>query len=264
MKQNSWYSIFIQQAKDGAIEKGLNIDHFPAKQWANHAEFCISNLETADAENMLTTSIPTLFHGTDYRIATMDEEERTRFRVLFEDLGNDLYVKYYKNIKDEPDFVSRFISTDNYSLGASLLYACNQWESKIKRSIVFASRVNDIYLTTDPQKANNYAYQARYFGEIGMFFYFMYKGLKFIKDVKIVCMPLEEELIEQFLSFCEATPQPVVFVVDNVNPKSLFCADIPGAPRVTLSSVHSEVNYLYTQKLNLDDDKKFLLKPLDA
>lgn len=164
------------------------------------------------------------YHGTDARIVRMKKENRLSFRETIQEIIDTLWPIYQPYIDGaiENAKYELFVLLDrNERLFDYVWQRLNYWSAQQLNSKLYQYQTEGIYVRKDKLFADNYANTARYFGEIGSIAFAMAFTVEKIRT----SIELEEdfkEKINNFLDFCNKSPEPIVFEFDIDSPQYLI------------------------------------------
>lgn len=219
----------------------------------------LRKLDEETANTILAISLPPFFHGTDARIVDMSISERHIFHTECKNVCSFLW-KFYSTIYDCDAFVSKYFSENNKQFGEQLLLKLSDWNCAINNSTMHRYESKGIYLTTVPRKAQNYAYRARYFGELGSIAYYMIKGLDFFSSLNLDFSESIKKNMSKITGFGEDKAKPVIYLVDNICPKFLYNAFCTPRKKVDLESIKYIQDVYYEDEIILAKEKAIYLK----
>lgn len=255
-----WKDIIERQIKEARPE----LEDFSNFRLLN--KLTLETLEKFDnvaAYNMLTTSLPPFFHGTDVRIVEKTVYERQTFHAMCKEVCTFLWQFYSTIYSPDPDFASKYFSEDNIILGNQLCSKLSDWSIATGNSTMYRYEAKGIYLTTEPWKARDYAYRARFFGEIGSIAYYMIKGIEFFNPLNLDYTDTIRANMSKIVEFGEGIPQPVIYLVDNIHPEFLYHAFSSPRKKVDLDSIVCLQDAYYEEDIILEKEKAMYLKPRD-
>ena len=118
-----------------------------------------------------------------------------------------------------------------------------------------------IYLTTEPWKARDYAYRAKFFGEIGSIAYHMIKGIEFFNPLNLDFSDTIRANMSKIVEFGDSVSHPVIYLVDNIHPEFLYDAFKSPREKVGLDSISYLQDAYYEEDIVLEKEKAIYLKP---
>lgn len=157
-----------------------------------------------------------LFHGTDYRIVRMSQEERKSFRNLIEEVIKELwpfFEPYLVNPDGKYNLFSKIQDTVFYT---TLLDRMGCWNQNLKGHHKYQYEKDGLYVTSQESSAINYARRASHFGEIGSIAYFFIKALDYINPENWNPSKELQEKISQILNFSESEKESVIYTLKNL------------------------------------------------
>lgn len=227
----------------------------------------LEKLDDISAYNMLATSLPPFFHGTDVRIVNMPVSERQKFHTICKNVCSFLW-QFYSTIYDtdslyDSNFASKYFSEDDKLFAEQLRSKLADWNRSTNNSTMYRYESEGIYLTTEPCKARDYAYRARFFGEIGSIAYHMIKGIEFFNPLNLVFSDTIRANMSKIVEFGDGVSQPVIYLVDNIHPEFLYYAFSSPRKKVDLDSIVCLQDAYYEKDIILENEKAIYLKPRD-
>lgn len=207
-------------------------------------------------------SLPLYYHGTDLRIFNMPTAERKEMHKACNEIGQYLFEFYKRFLPENSGVIEHldlYINKEN-PLRYSVSSAVSQWRLKTIGAAKWQYEETGIYLTSSELNANDYAYRARYFGEIGSRVYLMMQGIKYFPIQDYNPSQDMQEKMDRLTAFAEDTPQPIVFAVKDVDYKDLYAIN---GVELTLKNIHIMQDVRCVKDIELDIHSSFLLKVLE-
>lgn len=258
-----WIDIIHKQLKETRPE--LNeISNF--KLLEKLTSEIIGKLDINSAYNMLATSLPPFFHGTDLRIVNMSVSDRKEFHTMCKNVCAFLWQFYstiYFETLNDSNFASKYFSEDDKGFAEQLRSKLADWNLSISYTTMYRYESKGIYLTTEPWKAKDYAYRAKFFGEIGSIAYYMIKGIKFFNPLNLDFSDMIRAKMSKIVEFGESVSHPVIYLVDNILPEFLYHAFSSPRKKVGLDSIVCLQDAYYEEDIVLEKEKAMYLKPRD-
>lgn len=259
-----WIDIIQEQLKENRPE--LN-DFSNFKLLEKLTSEIVGKLDKISAYNMLATSLPPFFHGTDLRIVNMSDSERQSFHTMCKNVCKFLW-QFYSTIYDceslvDSNFSSKYFSEDNKRFAEQLRSKLADWNQSTSNTVMYRYESKGIYLTTEPWKAKDYAYRARFFGEIGSIAYYMIKGIEYLNPFNLDFSDTIRANMSKIVEFGENVSHPVIFLVDNIHPEFLYHAFSSPRKKVGLDSITYLQDAYYEKDIVLEKEKAMYLKPRD-
>jgi len=204
-------------------------------------------------------NLPTLYHGTDLRFATLPEDIRKSVLVYCNYLREVLYLKfspYY--ILNEPNheslkaFMGNVID-DQPKLLENLIEGIGDiMMSKMSEDYEYGS----LYLTSSILSAFHYAKKAFAGGEFAFAAYALAKAAKakglqewYLNDK----VPNMEQVVDALISIAESTPQPVIYKITGINPSFLRTEQNESIERYIQNGRIRVSEFRYSEPLLLSD-----------
>ena len=182
-------------------------------------------------------SNPLLYHGTDARLAGMSQEEIESFKAgiiksldflwpFFEPYSDEHFhleynehCKGYVQVRDLEKLKPILLYDEDPTLYDNLMFAIsiNQMRLKGRKGWQYEG----LYLTNWEELSWHYAKRSFCFGEIGLVTYQFIRAAKRIRFKGWNPSPEVVQSMKMITDFAEATPQPVVVIVDDYDIKKL-------------------------------------------
>ena len=204
--------------------------------------------------------LPTLYHGTDLRFASLPEETRKGYCIFCHSIINglrDVCRPFFAPGNDRVELLNEDIKNQYPDLSDKVHKALSNL-MMMGRSEDF--QYGDFYVSSQKWEAIMYAFDAYVGGELGFNTYYLAKGLQMAGVVNLFEMEQLRDYFKTMTKMVEEEHKPAIFSFDNLSPLYLRTEQNESIQRYIVDGKLKASSFRYLKPIKLDISTAELLK----